>query len=75
MKTVYTKNEEVEMVKFLTFRKEDPRISRHTFMALKNVAKFLGKSTAYVHKICTELRRGKHRGQAVNEEDKDRQSP
>ena len=27
-------------------------------MAMTSIAKFLGKSIAYVHKICTELRGG-----------------
>ena len=58
MKINYTKNEEYEMIKFLRYRKEDPRSSRVTYMALKSVAKFLDKSTAYVHKVCRELRNG-----------------
>ena len=51
------------------FRKEDPRRSKWTFMALKNVAKFLGKSTSYVRKICQDLRNGKYIDENDNEKD------
>ena len=60
MKITYSKEEEIQMVKYLIYRKEDPRRSRRTFMGLKSVAKFLGKSTAYIHKISDGLRNGKY---------------
>ena len=55
MKLNYRKEEEVQMVKFLRFRKEDPQSSKQTYMALSDIAKFLNKSTAYVGKICKGL--------------------
>ena len=60
MKLKYSKDEDIQMIKFLVFRKEDPTTSKRTYMEMKSVAKFLGKSTAYVSKICSELRNGKH---------------
>ena len=60
MKINYTKDEEIEMIRFLRFRKEDPKYSKRTFMGLRSIAKFIGKSMAYVHKISNELRHGKH---------------
>ena len=66
MKLKYSKEEEVQMIRYLCFRNEDPTRTRYTFMDLKSIAKFLGKSTAYVHKICTELRKGKYRDDIVD---------
>ena len=51
MKLISTKAEDIVVVKYLSFRKEDPSKSNRTYMALRSIAKFLGKSTAYVHKI------------------------
>jgi len=58
------------MVRYLVFRKEDPKRSKLTFMALNSVAKFLGKSTSYVHKICQNLRNGKYIDENDHEKDK-----
>ena len=43
--TLRGKEEEINMIKFLRFRKEDPRTSKLTFMALKNIAKLLGNES------------------------------
>ena len=65
MKIKYPKLEEIKMIKFLSFRSEDPRQSKITYMSQTDVAKFLSKSPAYVQKICTELRLGKHQEEEV----------
>ena len=61
MKIAYTKENDVKIIKYLCFRLEDPTLSNCTFMDLRSIAEFLGKSYAYVQRICTELRRGKFR--------------
>ena len=56
MKLKYSKLEEKQMVRFLRFRKEDPRKTKLSFMALKDIAALLNKSVAYVAWICKELK-------------------
>ena len=40
------------MIKYLRFRKTDPAISKHTYMTIDSIAKFLDKSYQYVWKRC-----------------------
>ena len=60
MKIKYSKEEEIEMIKFLSYRLRDPKGIGHSQMSQTDIAKFLSKSTAYVSKICWELREGKY---------------
>ena len=55
MKIKFPKEDEVKMVKFLRYRTADPAKTKLTYMALKDIAKFIGKSVQYVHKVCKEL--------------------
>jgi len=52
MKIKYSKEEEIEMIKFLSYRLRDPKGIGHSQMSQTDIAKFLSKSTAYVSKIC-----------------------
>ena len=54
------------MIKFLVFRKKEPQTCLVTFMDMRSVAKFLGKSISYVHSICLELKSGKHLDEVVD---------
>jgi len=48
MKVIYSKQEEVQMIKFLSFRMESPGETPRRYMSQVDIAKFLGKSAAYV---------------------------
>lgn len=45
----YPKDQELKMIQFLRFRRCSPAKCTKTFMPLISIAKFLNKSTAYVH--------------------------
>ena len=60
MKIKYTKEDEIKMIKFLCFRQEDPMHSPRRYMSQVDIAKFLGKSAAYVQKMCSGLVKGKY---------------
>ena len=44
----YTKEQEVQIVKLSRYRKEPTKGRNRTYMAIKDIAKFLNKSTAHV---------------------------
>ena len=56
MRLKYTKEDEEQIIKFLRFRGEAPAASEYTYMALKDIAKHLGKSVSYVHAVCEKLK-------------------
>ena len=55
----YPKEEEIEMVKFLRYRKQPIDGKNRTYMPLKHIAAFLNKSIAHVHTICWNLKKPK----------------
>jgi len=58
MKIKYSKQDEVEMIRFLRYRKNDPTTSKLTYMPIQSIAKFLAKSPFYVYSICQKLQEG-----------------
>ena len=54
----YTKEEAIKVIKLLRFRNLEPRDCKYSFMALKDIAKHLGKSVAYVASACKKLKGG-----------------
>ena len=46
------------VIRLLRFRNQDPRECKYTFMGLKDIAKHLGKSVAYVASICKKIKAG-----------------
>ena len=51
----YAKKDELEMIKYLRFRKNSPSKCKQTFMSYKDIAKFLNKSIQYVHNRCKQI--------------------
>ncbi len=51
----YNKFDELKMVEFLRFRRNDPSQSRYTHMTIEKIAKFLNRSNEYVRKLCSKL--------------------
>ena len=58
MKLKYGKEEEIQMIRYLCFRQQDPRTSKVTYMAQTDVAKLISRSPAYVQRVCRDLRNG-----------------
>ena len=54
----YTKEQSIMVIRLLRFRNQDPRECKYTFMGLKDIAKHLGKSVAYVASICKKIKAG-----------------
>ena len=53
----YAKSDEIEIIKYLRFRKENPYITDQTFMTFNSIAKFLNRSHSHIQRICNELKR------------------
>ena len=56
MKIKNTKEDELTIIRFLRFRNLNPNVHRFTFMALKDIAKHLGRSVAYVSTMCKRIK-------------------
>ena len=55
----YSKQKEIQIVKLFRFGKQ-PHIGKNkTYMRIKDIAKFLNKSTTHVSMICKELKQPK----------------
>ena len=48
----YTKSQEIEIVKLFRYRKQPHKGKNKTYMAVKDIAKFLNRSSTHVSKIC-----------------------
>ena len=55
MKLKFTKEEELTLIKYLRFRHQNPEECKYTFMALKDIAKHLGRSVAHVASVCKKI--------------------
>ena len=58
----YNKEEEIKMVRLFRFRNRNPSESKHRYMKIKDIAKFLNKSSTYVSRMCSKIKEevGRH---------------
>ena len=61
----FTKENEVKIVKYLRYRKDNPSTTNKTYMKLDSIARFINRSYSYVYRICMDLEKPKEKKEEV----------